>query len=311
MQPYTTRIPLRTCRIWKLGPYILLAVASLGAGCGLGQKDDVKIQEELEIGRGFMNSLNFNQALDIYRSIYEELDYGHPVWIEAAFGYATSLWHSAPAAENDVVQAESVFNEIIERFPDSDWSRVSRLNIARIRMLRDFSGDVEDPTGAIPLLEGLLQDPTLVRHEALLRLAECYRMQFDDVENIQRAQKILRGWLHDYPENPFAAAMWEQIAWMALLDFGENKTALEAFQRAYELGFSDPTREGELLWRMAELAQATGQPELAASFFGRVVTDAPTSGRAFEAIERIKRLRATVPGMESISVPELNLRFSE
>jgi tetratricopeptide (TPR) repeat protein len=283
---------------------------SLGCGgCSGGGLRETRIRSELEIGRDFLNSLNFNQALDIYLDLYGNLTAAAPEWSEVAFGYATCLWHAAPASEENVRQAESVFREIMESIPESDWARISRLHLARIRMLRDFPGDLEDPDGAMPLLEGLLDDSTVVRHEALLRLAECYRMEYDNPDKIRRARDLLAEWLQDYPDNPFAAAMWEQVAWMELLDFKNEEGALEAFQRAFALGFADPTREGELLWRIAELARATGNAKLAATYYARVITDAPSSGRGFEAQEKIKVLRDTVPGMETFTVPELNLRF--
>jgi tetratricopeptide (TPR) repeat protein len=293
------------------GSLLFAGFMIVGGGCGGDGMSGSRIRSELETGRDFLNSLNFNQALAIYRLLYGDLTEADAEWSEAAFGYATCLWHAAPASEANVNQAESIFREIVDTIPESDWARISRLHLARIRMLRDFPGDLEDPEGAIPLLEGLLDDPTVVRHEALLRLAECYRMDYDNPGKLRRAKQILEEWLQEYPENPFAAAMWEQVAWIELLDFENREGALEAFQRAFELGFADPTREGELLWRIAELALATGDPKLAATYYARVVTDAPSSGRGFEAQEKIKTLRDTVPGMESVPVPELNLMFDE
>jgi tetratricopeptide (TPR) repeat protein len=293
------------------GCLLSIGFSLAGAGCGGNGLNDTRIKSKLETGREFLNSLNFNQALVTYQVLYEDLTVSDPEWRESAFGYATCLWHAAPASEANVTRAESIFREIIEAIPESDWARISRLHLARIRMLRDFPGDPEDPEGAIPLLEELLDDPTVVRHEALLRLAECYRMDYDNPAKLQRAKEILGEWLQDYPENPFAAAMWEQIGWIELLDFENREGALEAFQRAFRLGFADPTREGELLWRIAELARATGKPKLAATYYARVITDAPSSGRGFEAQEKIKTLRDTVPGMEAVAVPELNLMFDE
>lgn len=289
-----------------------LAVAAAGllclTGCSLLEDETFRLEKELAAARDFMSSLNYNAAADVYRPILEDLPEADPHWPEAAFGYATSLWHRTPPGDGLVDEARQVFESIIAARPGSDWARAARLNIARIHMLRDFPGDAEDPAAAIPILEAIAAEAEgFIRHEAMVRLVECHRMDFENRESLERARQLLTDWLAEHPANPLAALMWEQLGWMELLDFERPEAALAAFMEAEAIGFSDPSQGGLMLWRIAELARSAGRIGEAVRFYQKVVREAPSSGRAFEAQRALREIRASVPGMEAIQIPELKL----
>lgn len=298
----------------KLKPHLLLmglSAASLSSvlltGCS-GPDEVTELEEELEAARLFMNSLNYAEAAKVYEVIYPELPQEDEHWPETAFGYASALWHKTPPSAELVDQARGIFESLMEAYPGTSWAGASALSIARIEMLRDFPGDEENPEGAKPILRELLElGDTPVAHEALLRLAECYQMDFESPESLEAARDLMVDWLAEYPENPYAASMWEQVAWIELLDFDRQRPALKAFQEAEKRGFADPSRLGVLLWRMAAIARDIGEYEEAVRVYQKIITDAPTSGRAYEAQNALREIRQTVPGMEGIHVPILDL----
>jgi tetratricopeptide (TPR) repeat protein len=277
----------------------------LSAGCSWGTAPEAALEKELARARLFLESLNFNDAGGVYRELVDRLAVDDPHWPEAAFGYASSLWHQTPPSQRAVAEATALFQRIAVEKPATEWAQAALLNLARIEMLRDFPGDVENPTGAIPILEELVAGGSgFIRHEALLRLVECHRMDFHDWASVETGLRRLRDWLDQYPDNPLASVMWEQVANMELLDFKREAAALEAFTEAAAIGFADPSRAGQLLWLMGELAREQRLFEQAARSYRQLIIEAPFSGRAYEARQMLEWIRETIPGMQHIDIPQ-------
>lgn len=297
------RVLPRLARLMGLGGLLLAA-----AGCSLFEDETFRLERELAAAHRFMTSLNYNAAADIYRPILEELEVSDPHWPEAAFGYATSLWHQTPPNDGLVEEASQLFERVAAERPGSDWALSARLNLARILMLRDYPGDAEKPEAARSILEGLVEEADgFLRHEAMVRLVETHRMEMDDRASLETARELLRTWLDEHPDNPFAALMWEQLGRMELLDFERPQEALAAFLEAEKIGFSDPSRGGLMLWRIAELARSEGRMEVAVHYYQKLVREAPSSGRAYEAQMALRKIRKTEPGMDAIVIPDLKL----
>ncbi len=292
-------------RLWLAG---LAGLCLLLAGCGWGRDRTAVLEEELARAGAYLDALNFRFALPIYAAVYRELPVEDSHWLEAAFGYANCLWHVAPPSRQNINRAIEVFERIAAEAPGTDWAAAARLSLARIEMLRNFPGDQENPAGAIPILERLLDEAEgPIRHEAMLRLAECHRMDFDNPESLRTARALLTGWLERYPDNPLASVMWEQVGLLDLLSFNDPAGALAALMQAEAIGFGDPGRKGQLLWRMAVLGEQTGRMDLAVRYYQKLILEVPASGRAYEAQQALQRIRDTVPGMEAIEVPDLHL----
>jgi tetratricopeptide (TPR) repeat protein len=295
----------RHIRLW-----ITLGLGVILSGCGGETTKEGGINRQLEAGARFLDSLNFNQAADIYELLYKDLEETDGRWPEAAFGYAVALWNRTPPSPESIGQAEEVFEQVSRAVPGTEWDRAARLNLARIHMLRDYPGDEEDPEAAIPILEALTRENGLLRHEALVRLAECHRMRYDDDESLTAARDQLMSWLEQYPDNPLASLMWEQVGWLELEDLQDREAAVAAFERAAALGFADPSKKGMLLWTLAQLLLEENEPQRAAVYFTRLIEEAPASGRAYEAQVALRKIRETVPGMESLTIPDITL-FTE
>jgi tetratricopeptide (TPR) repeat protein len=286
----------------------MVPLVLLLGGCGSGGDGIEELESELTAARQYLSSLNYSAAQKVYEAIYPVLPTDDPHWPEAAFGYANSLWHQTPPSPEGVEQARDIFTELAEKHADTDWGDSALLSLARIEMLRDFPGDEENPAGAEPILERLVEKSRgFIRHEALVRLAECKRMDFRDRESLEAARKLLTDWLEAHPDNPLASLMWEQLAWMELLDFGRSEPALDAFLKAEAIGFADPSQAGLLFWEMAEISREVGRHGEAVRLYKTVITEEPTSGRAYDAQRALIQVRKTVPGFEGIEIPELRL----
>ncbi|MGC9452186.1 MAG: tetratricopeptide repeat protein [Oceanipulchritudo sp.] len=287
---------------------LLLAGLLLFNGCDWGGDEVVALEKELAGARALVESLNYNEARPVYGRIYAELPEADPHWRETAFGYASCLWHMMPPSEENLRQAEAVFGRLSEAAAGTAWGEAARMNLARIQMLRDYPGDEENPEAAIPILRELVERGNgYIRHEALLRLGECHRMDYLNRESIQKALDLYRDWLGKYPEGPLASSLWEQVGWMELLDFGRKREALDAFIKAEHLGLMDPSKKATVLWRICQLAEEVGEFDLAVPYYRKVIREVPTTGRGYESQLALKRIRKTVPGMENLEIPELRI----
>jgi tetratricopeptide (TPR) repeat protein len=101
--------------------------------------------------------------------------------------------------------------------------------------------------------------------------------------------------------------MWEQVGWLELEVFENRKAAIGAFMEAEEIGFADPSKKGTLLWLLAQLVREEGDPRRAANYYAKLIEEAPSSGRAYEAQQALLDIRDTVPGMESLEIPDISL----
>jgi tetratricopeptide (TPR) repeat protein len=290
---------------------LLMLVTFLSAGCAGDATQEEEVSRQLAEGRQLMDSLNFNQALALYEQAYKDLPEDDAHWPEAAFGYATSLWHQTPPNAATIAEAVEVFQSISRLMPGTEWARASRLSWARILMLRDFPGDAENPEAAMPILEALTREGGMISHEALVRLAECHRMRFADLKELQAARDLLTDWLERHPENPLASLMWEQLAWLELESFNDNGRAIAALEQAEARGFADSSKKGTLLWLLGQLLQERGEHERAALYYTRLIKEVPSSGRAYEAQMVLGSIRDTVPGMESLKIPDINLFMNQ
>lgn len=293
-------------------PRHIVAAAALGlclslVGCGV-RSEPLSLAARWERGLRALSSYEFAQAQRDYRVLSAQLPRGDQRWPEAAYGLALSLWHAEPATAVAAQEAQALFEQISAHPHSGLWGQSAKMNLARMAMLQDYPGDRPDPAQALPLLAQLIetaQGP--LRHEALLRWVEAQRMRVGAAEAVVMARGRLREWLLAHPSNPYAGLMWEQLAWMELLDIGDKAAALEAFVAAEANGLADPARLGLILWRIAELAHERGQNLRAARYYRRLILEAPASGRAYEAQQALRKMQAQEPGMSGLSIPDITL----
>jgi hypothetical protein len=143
-------------------------------------------------------------------------------------------------------------------------------------------------------------------HEAVFRIAGALMQQFEDADKVRRGVETLEHWLADHPDNPFAGGMR-----LALYDqYRTTDRPREALRQLVEgdrVGMPVP-RVGEFYWQAGELARQlyADEPELldtAVYFYTKTVVDTPSSGRAYQALDRLRGLAEVNPQAE-IEIPE-------
>jgi len=287
---------------------VLFAVAlTLLAGCGAQDAVDAdEVDAAMAEASRYMQSLDFAKAEDVWKTVYARVQPEDERWLEVAFGYATSAWHRTPPGPDSVKLAQEVFGRIVRQSPGSDYALASELSLARILMLRDFPGDVQDPHGAMLLLKPIMEQDRnpVFRHEAALRHAEALQMQVERPDAAERTSAFLEDWLQRHPDNPYASVMWERLAGIYLYDLKRKAEGLDALLQAERIGLVNTAFIGRTYWKIAELARELGRFDVAVRFYTRAIVEAPRTGRSWEAQQRLADIRDTVPGFENLDIPE-------
>ncbi|MBA3684451.1 MAG: hypothetical protein H0W72_04340 [Planctomycetes bacterium] len=119
--------------------------------------------------------------------------------------------------------------------------------------------------------------------------------------DVQQAVGILDGWLSAHPDEPLAPVMWQYLGDIHFFYRNDDGAALDAYLAADRLGVLWASREGQLWWRMAVLAERLKRTEVAIAFYRKICTDAQTSGRAFEAQLALARLGVEPPELTAFA----------
>ena len=64
---------------------------------------------------------------------------------------------------------------------------------------------------------------------------------------------------------------------------GDEKKAVSCYLKADEMGLVEEGREGPTYWRIAVLAERNGLTDTAITYYTKVITKTPTSGKAYES----------------------------
>ena len=134
--------------------------------------------------------------------------------------------------------------------------------------------------------------------EATLRIAATWVQTFE-IEQVKRGVSILQHWLAAHPNDPLASAMWQYLGQTFFYPLESYEESLACYLEADRLGLLEPGRAGIIYWRMATMAdRLLGKRDVAAAYYTKIVTDAPTSGKAYEAQLALRRLKVSVPDIQ-------------
>lgn len=286
---------------------LVSAVLLLVGGCSSGNDIDDP-QAVVDIATQELNTYDFTRAAELLGQVYNVLPEDHPLMPEVTFMYAMALWHLTPPTPEQVTEASRLFRTLAEAQPQTPWSREARLNLARVQMLRDYPDDPPQLAAARETLRPLIEGEPVdhLTHEAALRYGESLCAGFENRENIEQGITFLESWLADYPDNPFAATMWEFVGeqYMGLPD--KPAEAHDAFRQALELGPASSSNLARFLWRLARLAdEDLNRPDLTVEYLLRILRETPRTGRVWEASQWLKRIKATEPGFADLEIPAI------
>lgn len=244
--------------------------------------------------------LSFEKALAGFGEAQRAAAEGSEDWQAAVFGQAICLQQMSPVTQDNLQQSEALYTSLIERHPDGKFTPQSMMAMGRIDELVDYLGDEPRRAEAREWYEKARTaagENSDLAHEATLRIASTY-VQSYDIEQCRHAMGLLEDWLAKYPKNPLASAMWQYAGETWFWPIRDEKKAIECYLKAVDLGLLEKGREGPTYWRIAILAERNELLDTAIAFYTRVITETPTSGKAYESQLALKRLGAPVPPIE-------------
>lgn len=247
--------------------------------------------------------LSFDRALPLFREAEPLAEKNSPQWQQAVFGQAVCLHQIAPATAERLAEASRLYRQLAEN--PGVYSAQSMMALGRIAELVDYLGDVPDRPAARQWYEKArlaVGDDAPLASEARLRFAATY-IQEMAAEPVRKGIGLLEDWLAKHPTNPLASAMWQYAGDTYFYPLNEYARAIDCYLKADALGLLEKGREGPLYWRIANLAERVGDREVAVRYYTRIITQTPTSGKAYESQLALKRLGAPVPPIELFRKP--------
>jgi tetratricopeptide (TPR) repeat protein len=241
--------------------------------------------------------LNFERAYTLYSGVRASSTEGSAAWQEAVYGQAISAQQITPGSAGRINEATQLYTLLLDKTPDSKFAPRATMNLGRILELSDYYGDGIDLEGArgwyAKAAERWANDP--IASEATLRIAGTYIQTFK-TEQVHQGIDLLESWLKAHPNDPLASAMLQYAGDTYYYPLRQYDKALACYVKVDELGWMDDSNKGASYWRMARLADRfVHDRELAIRYYTKIITDTPTSGKAYESQEALKRLGVADP----------------
>ncbi|MEO0588537.1 MAG: hypothetical protein AAF078_12965 [Planctomycetota bacterium] len=246
----------------------------------------------------------FADARDAFAALRVGLAADDPLYRQATFGQAVAAQHVQPPDPALISEAEQLFNELADDGTNDALAARSLLNAGRILELRDYLNDPERPNEAVAVYRRVIVEyPDLpIAHEAALRIGGAQLQQFADPAAVAEGVAFVESHLADHPDNPFAGAMH-----LMMYDHYRPRNAGADALRHLEAGDAaglPVARVGEYYWQAGELASSLpGRLETAVRYYTKTVVETPSSGRAYQALDRLRDLAAEFPDA-NIELPE-------
>ncbi len=305
-------------KLRQLLPGLLLGGSLLLGGCGA--KSPADAEQALAAGKRQLATYDFQAAYDSFTAAQRAATAGSVTWMEASFGLATCAQHSSPPRRELIEQATRLYEQLATppaRDADSAGAKFAGralLNLGRLAELRDYPGDEPDLAAARKYYEQVAAGwPNHeLGDEATLRLAGLEIQQYEKLETVRAGAERLEAWLARRPDSPLAATGWAYLADTYFQPLADYPKMLVAFQHADELGLPNRSTAGKQYWRMALiLEEELQQPRRAVAFYQKIIRITPTSGRAYESQQALRRLSQAHPDWQ-IEIPRIMLfRTSE
>lgn len=312
-------------------PGMIALFLFLFAGCA-GDRRILEPGPLVEEAREQLLLFQFQQARNLLNRHAEHVPAEHPLRGEYLFLRAMANWHTVPPVPADVVRAGELFEELVNDHPDHSLVPQALLFLGRLHDIRNYAGDEPDYERARAYYQKFLErfpDHDLAG-DAVIRIGMTHIKAVDDPAEIEKGIRFIRDWHEERPDSRHAPVIALFLG--TLYDqFSPNRAdALRFYQQASSLGLVNPGRAGVNTWRLAELAvevgfEANGHEIPAENFMERdysladaehlriaieacqtVIRDYPRSGRGFEAVLKLRRIRETRPDLE-FEIPVLQL----
>jgi tetratricopeptide (TPR) repeat protein len=218
-------------------------------------------------------------------------------WQQATYGKAVCAHHLTPASPERMAEAEQLYRDLVHQVPDSAYAPRAMLNIGRIYELSDYYQDVIDLTKARAMYEDVLATWSShpIASEATLRIAATY-IKTQQTADVQRGIALLETWLAAHPSNEFASTMWQYLGNTYFYPLRDYTNCVACLLKADELGLTLRSSAGATYWQIAHLAdKMLSNRAVAVTYYTKIITETPQSGKGYESQLALRRLGAPVP----------------
>jgi tetratricopeptide (TPR) repeat protein len=253
-----------------------------------------------EWARAAIADLDYRNVLKRYEPLRVEAAEGSPEWTEATFCVALAHQHTQPLSKPAIDEATRLYEQVASKSKDDRYVARAIMNIGRILELRDFKGDVIDLPGAHDkyrqVLDRFPDAPTA--GEAALRAGAALVSAYDapSFTSVRQGVAEIEAYLAARPNDPYASMMWQYVADTYFIPLGDAANAVRCYEQVDKLGWTDKGNQGPSYWRISQLAERElKQPDLAAKYYAKIITETPNSGKAYEAMVALQRLGRPVP----------------
>jgi tetratricopeptide (TPR) repeat protein len=234
-------------------------------------------------------------SLLLVKEAWEEFDaagekgVGNPR--EVALGEAVMLLTLQPKVQSNLDEAETHLRRLIEEKPDDDPGIFAAYFLARLKQVHDFNPNLDE---ALKLYEGLID-----RHGghpvAQAAVAKIIILRYFSKPAPERAAVLEEA--ENYRRllaNPDALRAFHGVMGdLALRLDGQRQRAIDHYLRAYELQIPNSESRATVVLRIARLAEAEGQIDLARQFYQKFVAEFERDTRNYWVRQHLKSMEKT------------------
>ncbi|MFA6291667.1 MAG: tetratricopeptide repeat protein [Victivallales bacterium] len=250
--------------------------------------------EEIASGWNQFRMGEHNQALKFFNKALKAAPEKSEFQIQALYGIGITQSLKLPNADKPA--AEMIFNDIIVRFPESDYAVWSMLALVRMKHIVP-SGEIPDyPPLRTAYRKIYDKFPNhIAGQEAFIYLIETYLAVFT-IEDAKFAKASLGEFLKKHPDSSFTGTAWSLYA-RACETLGQKQEQLDAMIKGLENKEIDPTNpkmeNSTSFWSIAVVAEfEAGDFDTARKYYRRLMNEYPRDMRNFGAKTAIDRMNA-------------------
>ncbi len=275
--------------------------AVLLAGCGGGGSQITTgggtPEELLARGADEAGRFNWDAATTLFMAAEQAAVPGSALHLRATYARAVAAHQRLPASAATIAEAERLYREVIATAPTSVEAGRATFVLGQIAETADYFRDVENLPAARELYQRVVDgwEGQESASLAILSLADAWAATLKP-EDTRRGCELLEAWLAKHPDDPYAVVDWQWLGTAWHMGLGDSARAVDCLRRADALGLVPNGRQHEVLWRIARLAERDLHDNaLAIDYFTRLIVERPSSGKSWEAQQRLRALGIEPP----------------
>jgi len=265
------------------------ALAAFVVGCGPAPEGS---PDEL-IAQGWSNYRmeEYDRAIECFESAAKKAPDGSDEHLHGLYGVAATWDMRRPGEDRQL--AKTVYEQVVEAAPESDWAAWSLLALARQKHLAPV-GEILDYAAIRDAYQRVIDRfPHHLAGEEAFVFQQGTLLASLDENDAQKVVTATTQFIESHPASPFLSQAYALLSSAyGTLGLGEEK--LDAAIKGYETGEVDPTvfvdPQG-VYWNTAVAAEFdAGDFKTAREFYQRFIDECPRDMKHYGAILALKRM---------------------